>query len=331
MAVDLAQRFGARLVGLHVRRPFEVPVFADGSFPMDDFVKAHEDGVKADEAEASAAFAKAIKGRELATEWRLADGYADGEFPVQARYADLVVVGQADPEPTATPSDLPETVALATGRPALVVPHIGAKPPGKTVLLCWNASREAARAAADALPFLKAADKVIVLAVNPTVSAEGHGAEPGADAAAWLARHGVKVTVQRDVATDADVGGGDPVARRRPRRRSDRDGHLRPFPDARDGAGRRQPDAAGQHDRPGLHVPLDGGWTDESRHSWRELPTSPSCSGQGRPSAWRGSCSSRPISASWAACCVELPVMMALAWVVCGWLADHLQVGPRLA
>ena len=206
VAVDLAQRFGARLVGLHVRRPFETPVFADGSFPMDDFVKAHEDGVKADEAEASAAFAKAIKGRELATEWRLADGYADAEFPVQARYADLVVVGQADPEPTATPSDLPETVALATGRPVLVVPHIGAKPPGKTVLLCWNASREAARAAADALPFLKAAQKVVVLVVNPKASAAGHGAEPGADAAAWLTRHGVKVTVQRDVAPDADAG-----------------------------------------------------------------------------------------------------------------------------
>ena len=75
------------------------------------------------------------------------------------------------------------------------------------MLLCWNASREAARAAADALPFLKAAQKVIVLVVNPTVSAEGHGAEPGADAAAWLARHGVKVIVQRDVAPDADVGG----------------------------------------------------------------------------------------------------------------------------
>jgi len=206
VAVDLAQRFGARLVGLHVRQPFETPVFADGSFPMDDFFKAHEEGVKADEAGASAAFAKAIKGKELATEWRLADGYADGELPVQARYSDLVVVGQAEPEPTATPSDLPETVALATGRPVLVVPHIGAKPPGKTVLLCWNASREAARAAADALPFLKAAEKVIVLAVNPKASAAGHGAEPGADAAAWLARHGVKVTIQRDVAPDADVG-----------------------------------------------------------------------------------------------------------------------------
>ena len=131
VAVDLAQRFGARLVGLHVRRPFETPVFADGSFPMDDFFKAHEEGVKADEAGASAAFAKAIKGKELATEWRLADGYVDGELPVQARYADLVVLGQAEPEPTATPSDLPETVALATGRPVLVVPHIGAKPPGR--------------------------------------------------------------------------------------------------------------------------------------------------------------------------------------------------------
>ena len=96
-------------------------------------------------------------------------------------------------------------MALTIGGPGYVVPFIGTKPPGKAVVLCWNASREAARAAADALPFLKAAQKVIVLVVNPTASAEGHGAEPGADAAAWLARHSAKVTVQRDVAPDADV------------------------------------------------------------------------------------------------------------------------------
>jgi hypothetical protein len=28
---------------------------------------------------------------------------------------------------------------------------------------------------------------------------------------------------------------------------------------------------------------------------------------------------------------MELPVMLAVAWVVCGWLANHLQVGPRVA
>jgi nucleotide-binding universal stress UspA family protein len=88
-----------------------------------------------------------------------------------------------------------------------VVPHVGTnKPPGKVVMLCWNASRESARAASDALPFLKTASEVIVLVVDPQVSPEGHGAEPGADVATWLARHGIKVTVQRDVAADADVG-----------------------------------------------------------------------------------------------------------------------------
>jgi len=90
----------------------------------------------------------------------------------------------------------------------LVVPFIGASAAiGRNVLLCWNASREAARAATDALPLLQAAASVTVLVVGAETSDSGHGAEPGADVAIWLGRHGVKVTVQRDVAADADVGG----------------------------------------------------------------------------------------------------------------------------
>jgi nucleotide-binding universal stress UspA family protein len=209
IAVELAQRFGARLVGFHARQPFEPPVdFGAGtSFAMDDVFRMHDEAVKANEAAASAAFTKAIKGKTLSTEWRVVDGHADDELIVQARYADLVVVGQAEPDQSATPSDLPEAVALATGRPVLVVPYIGVqRPPGKVAMLCWNASREAARAAYDALPLLTAADKVVVLVVEPRSSNAGHGAEPGADVAAWLSRHGAKVTVQRDVAPDADVG-----------------------------------------------------------------------------------------------------------------------------
>jgi len=70
------------------------------------------------------------------------------------------------------------------------------------VLLCWNGSRESARAASDALPFLKAAQEVLVLMVEPKVTPK----DSDADVATWLARHGIKVTVQRDVAPDADVG-----------------------------------------------------------------------------------------------------------------------------
>jgi nucleotide-binding universal stress UspA family protein len=208
VAADLAERQGAHLVGLHCRQPFQSPAFFDGGMPTTTLLTAYEAGVKADEAAASAAFAKAVKGRHLSHAWRVVEGFDDDALAVHARYADLVVVGQYDPEQsTPTPADLPETVALATGRPTLVVPHIGVqKALGKTILLCWNASRESARAASDALPLLAAAEKVVVLAIDPKSSPTGHGAEPGADAAGWLARHGVKVTVQRDVAADTDVG-----------------------------------------------------------------------------------------------------------------------------
>lgn len=208
VAAELAQQHDAHLVGFHARPPFRTPVFFDGGFPMDDFFKSYEASAAADQATALAAFEKATKGRHLSTEWRVVEGFVDSELAVQARYADLLVLGQTDPDNSLnTPSDLPEATALASGRPVLVVPHIGvATPPGKTVLLCWNASREAARAASEALPILKAAAKVIVLVIDAKPSPDGHGAEPGADAAGWLARHGVKVTVQRDTAGDDDVG-----------------------------------------------------------------------------------------------------------------------------
>ncbi len=170
VATELAVRFDGHLVGVHARPPFEVPVYLDAGsgFPVDEFFASYEEAVKADEAAASSAFAKAIKGKSHATEWRVVNGYAAAQVIVQARYADLVVLGQAEVDQKVTPTDLPETVALATGRPVLVVPNVGIRrPPGKVAMLCWNASREAARAASDALPFLKAADKVIVLMVEP--------------------------------------------------------------------------------------------------------------------------------------------------------------------
>ena len=209
-AVALAEQHQVHLIGLHVRPPFQPPVYDDGSFGMDMFYKDHETAVAASEAAASLAFAKAVKGSSISSQRRSVDGYADALLTLHARYADLTIVGQTDPEASTglpLPRDLPESVALATGRGTLVVPHVGAPETiGGNVMLCWNASREAARAASEALPLLKAASTVTVLIVEPRSTAEGHGAEPGADVATWLSRHGVKVTVQTDVAADADVG-----------------------------------------------------------------------------------------------------------------------------
>lgn len=208
VAAEIAQRFEARLVGLHAREPFEVVSFAESGMALAPLMEAYEAGCEVAEKSAATAYQKATKGRNFPAEWRVTEAFAEDALAVGSRYADLLVIGQADPDdPSGGRDDLPEHVALATGRPVLVVPKIGAlSSVGKTVMLCWNASRESARAAADALPFLRAAEKVIVLVIDPEVSAAGHGQEPGADVAAWLARHGVKVVVQRDVAADAKVG-----------------------------------------------------------------------------------------------------------------------------
>ena len=208
IAADLADRFGGHVIGLYVRRAFQAPAFTDAGPAMDSLYRTYETTVRAEEAMATAAFRDAVGNKGLSSEWRVADGYVDEILAAEARVADLVIVGQAEPDspPTTTSADLAEGIAMAAECPVLIVPYIGAaKPPGKTVMLCWNDSREAKHAATAALPLLAAADKVIVLIIDP--KADRSREEPGADVAVWLARHGVKVTVQRDSAADSDVGG----------------------------------------------------------------------------------------------------------------------------
>jgi nucleotide-binding universal stress UspA family protein len=71
------------------------------------------------------------------------------------------------------------------------------------VLVAWNGSREAARAAHDALPLLQQADQVHVLAINPGADA---GDIPTAEISQHLARHNVRVEASQLVAKDLDVG-----------------------------------------------------------------------------------------------------------------------------
>jgi nucleotide-binding universal stress UspA family protein len=141
-------------------------------------------------------------------EWRESEADALDAVALQARYADLVVIGQQNAEwPSGVHRDFERSVPLAVGRPVLVVPYaFERRPVGQRVLIAWNASREAGRAVSDALPLLKRASHVHVVAFQPETSGAAHGAEPGADIALYLTRHGVKVTVSRYDAPDVDIG-----------------------------------------------------------------------------------------------------------------------------
>lgn len=66
-----------------------------------------------------------------------------------------------------------------------------------TVLVAWDSSDAAARSIHQAMGFLKAASSVHITLVDPLAVSSVNGEEPGADVARFLARHGVKVEVDR--------------------------------------------------------------------------------------------------------------------------------------
>ena len=142
-------------------------------------------------------------------EGRVVDGEASEGISLQARYCDIVIVGQADLDEIApsAPPDFAQHVVMHSGRPVLIVPSRGEFPHvGKKVLISWDASRGATRAVTDAIPLLQQADVVQVAVFNAEARTAAHGEEPGADLALYLARHGIKVEVLQQQ-TSRDVGG----------------------------------------------------------------------------------------------------------------------------
>lgn len=132
--------------------------------------------------------------------------WSDEEIGERASYADISILGpglKLDPELRARAID---GCLFKSARPVLLVPS-NRKPTlsPKTVILAWDSRLEAARAAREAIDIMKDADEVHVTLVDPRASSARNGEEPGADVAAYLARHGVEVTVDRL------AGGGRPV------------------------------------------------------------------------------------------------------------------------
>jgi nucleotide-binding universal stress UspA family protein len=96
---------------------------------------------------------------------------------------------------------------FVSGRPSIVVPPTWKKGAAmRNVLIAWNASKEAARAVADAAPFLAAAENVRLVTVGARPSFLGHGDQPGGDIATHLARRGVKVEIVNLAANDEEEG-----------------------------------------------------------------------------------------------------------------------------
>ena len=220
LAAALAERFDAHLIGLHAALPADAPRrrgyfdYFDSSL-LDPLYHEYRQKVEAD-GDATRRLFEEVAGRHgLSAEWRTAVGYPSEITALHGRYADLIVLGQPDPDDTqaALFRPLPEEVVLAVGRPILVVPYAGNWGEiGRRVLVGWDSSREATRAINDAIPLLAGAESVTVIAVDPAGGPAGHGEVPGADIALHLARHGVKATIEATVS--AGIGAGNALLSR---------------------------------------------------------------------------------------------------------------------
>lgn len=208
LAARLALKYDAHLVGTAMTgvQPAVFPVGGFDIAPPASPFPLDELRVMADQA-LDAFDARARNAGVLSFERRRLDDEPGLGLAMQSRYCDLIVIGQAaqDSVLPRLRSDFPEYVLLNCVCPVLVVPSVGlAGDIGKRVTVGWNGSANAARAVMSAIPLLREAELVNLVVYNAEADSQLHGEQPGADMAAFLARHGIKVELTaRDATSDA--------------------------------------------------------------------------------------------------------------------------------
>ncbi len=189
-AAALATEFGARLTGIAVVPPLHLPQRLRSHPGAKAILKEEFEKSLASARGFARDFEKKAKAAGIPAESIVAEDEPVRALTRATHCVDLVVVGKpGEDDVGALGGHFVEEAVLESSRPVLVVPPVGeAQAVGRRVLVAWKDARDSARALADALPFLERAGRITVL----TVDEEGTGPASGADAIAYLERHGLK-------------------------------------------------------------------------------------------------------------------------------------------
>lgn len=124
----------------------------------------------------------------------IVDGDPVSGFSHRALHADMLVLGQHDPQDGAAldvPRDFVESVLMTSGTPALVVPcgHHSDNADTACILVAWQPTREAASAVKAALPLLQRAQEVHLVNWSDDDLAHRRGLDDLSD---FLRLHGIE-------------------------------------------------------------------------------------------------------------------------------------------
>jgi nucleotide-binding universal stress UspA family protein len=202
-ALMAARRFEAHIEVLYVRRDASASVpyatLRISASMRKTIVEAAERGIAEQAARVHAAFkafcrknglaviTKPSAARKASANWREERGDAADALIRRGRLSDLIFVVR--PKEGAPAPETLETALLETGRPLVIVPPKGTKCIASRITVGWNASAEAARAVADAMSCLAAAESVTVLASQKR-------AKSAKELVAYLAWHAIKASVE---------------------------------------------------------------------------------------------------------------------------------------
>lgn len=200
IAMDLCEEIDAHLSVLLIAMAATPPMGEYAISLSQAWLEERERDMKAltdKEDEFEAVLAKRGLSADLSTEYVEEVG-AEAAIGTRSRYSDLVVLG---PDLLATVTlkrHVINGVLFHAQRPLLLAPE-GTRPSlrPQRILIGWNSSLEAARAIREAAEIISQATEVRIVMVDPQSADRANGPEPGADVAAYLARYGAKVTVDR--------------------------------------------------------------------------------------------------------------------------------------
>jgi len=200
-AANLARLFEGRLVGVGCHRPSPYP--SDGAVA---FIAGDPLTIELREAEEAAVARETVflQRCDLAG-LTMAEAIRDNSTPTSAvlthaLFADLVVTVQPSPELRAYAEHRrrAEAILQQSPRPVLMLPYAGRFSASTgPVLVAWDGSAGAGRAASAALPLLRRASIVHLVQIFDPQKEDGTVLEPDLQrTAAWLGGHGVKVRTE---------------------------------------------------------------------------------------------------------------------------------------
>ena len=204
-AVQLARRFRAQLEVIHLKADPSslVPVVGEGMSGalieqmIDSMTRMLETRAK----QARGAYDRVVGPSGVSATWREISGPGPESLATTGRLADLTILARPAGEDSVTQAALLDAAVFDTGHPVMIVPTGPAAPIGDKVAIAWNGTAYSARAVGSALPILKTAKQVTIVAIG-----EDDKVVPAAALASYLARHDIAAAIARSDAGSQSVG-----------------------------------------------------------------------------------------------------------------------------